>query len=60
MVSSAIWKKTCKSEFFKDYQNCTSPKDDRVQFEVFDYSRVCANYFKLYEKPCYYLLITET
>ena len=29
MVSSAIWKKTCTSEFFKDDdQNCTSPKDE--------------------------------
>ena len=28
MVSSAIWKKTCMSEFFKDDQNCTSPKDE--------------------------------
>ena len=27
MVSSAIWK-TCTSEFFKDYENCTSPKDE--------------------------------
>ena len=25
MVSSAIWKKTCTSEFFKDDQNCMSP-----------------------------------
>ena len=23
MVSSAIWKKTCTSEFFKDDRNCT-------------------------------------
>ena len=28
MVSSAIWKKTCTSEFFKDDQNCKSPKDE--------------------------------
>ena len=28
MVLSAIWEKTCTSEFFKDYQNCTSPKDE--------------------------------
>ena len=29
MVSSAIWKKTCTSEFFKDDRNCTlSPKDE--------------------------------
>ena len=28
MVSSAIWKKTCTSEFFKDDQICTSPKDE--------------------------------
>ena len=34
MVSSAILKKTCTSEFFKDDRNCTSPIG-RVQFEVF-------------------------
>ncbi len=28
MVSSAIWRKTCTSEFFKDSQNCTSPNDE--------------------------------
>ncbi len=28
MVSSAIWKKHATSEFFKDDQNCTSPKDE--------------------------------
>ncbi len=28
MVSSAIWIKTCTSEFFKDDRNCTSPKDE--------------------------------
>ena len=28
MVSSAIWKKTCSSEFFKHDQNCTRPKDE--------------------------------
>ena len=28
MVSSAIWKKICTSEFFKDYQNCTNLKDE--------------------------------
>ncbi len=32
MVSSAIWKKTCTSKFFKDDQNCNlkSLKDSRV------------------------------
>jgi hypothetical protein len=28
MVSRAIWKKTWTSEFFKDCQNCPSPKDE--------------------------------
>ena len=29
MVLSAIWEKhACTSEFFRDYQNCTSPKDE--------------------------------
>ena len=31
MVSSAIWKKTCTSEFFKDDRNCTSPKDESLK-----------------------------
>ena len=28
MVSSAILEQTCTSEFFKDYQNCTSSMDE--------------------------------
>ena len=28
MVSSAIWEKTRTSEFFEDYGNSTSPKDE--------------------------------
>ena len=28
MVLSAIWKKACTSEFFKDDRNCTSAKDE--------------------------------
>ena len=28
MALSAIWIKTCKSEFFKDHQNSTRPKDE--------------------------------
>ncbi len=50
MVSSAIWKKTCTSEFFKDDQNCTSPKDSLKNSRVYVF-------FKLHEKPYYYLLI---
>ena len=34
MVSSGIWKKTCTSEFFKDCQNCTSPKDECMFFQI--------------------------
>ncbi len=30
MVSSAIWKKTCTSEFFKDDQTITITKDDQT------------------------------
>ena len=30
MVSSAIWKKTCTSEFFKDDRNLKSLKNSRV------------------------------
>ena len=45
MVSSAIWKKTCTSELFKD-----------DQFEVFEkLTSVC--FSKLYEKTYYYLLL---
>ncbi len=39
MVSSAIWKKTCTSEFFKDDRNCTSPKDE-CNLKPFKTSRV--------------------
>ena len=49
MVSSTIWKKTCTSEFFKDDRNCRSPKDEC------NLKSVC--FFKLHEKPYYYLLI---
>ena len=28
MISRTIWKKTRTSEFFKDYQNNMSPKDE--------------------------------
>ncbi len=55
MVSSAIWKKTCTSEFFKDDQNCTSPKDE-CNLKSLKNSRVYV-FFKLHEKPYYYLLI---
>ena len=56
MVLSAIWKKTCTSEFFKDYQNCTSPKDECNLNDVFEKPMsVC--FFKLHEKPYYYLFI---
>ena len=50
MVSSAIWKKHARREFFKD------ESEGRVQFEVFEkLTSVC--FFKLHEKPYYYLLI---
>ena len=54
MVSSAIWNKTCTSEFFKDDRNDESK--GRVQFEVFE--KLTSVYFsKLHEKTYYYLLI---
>ncbi len=55
MVSSAIWKKTCTSEFFKEDQNCTSPKD-KCNLKSLKNSRVHV-FLKLHEKPYYYLLI---
>ena len=55
MVSSTIWKKTCTSEFFKDDRNCTSPKDE-CNLKSLKNSRVYV-FFKLHEKPYYYLLI---
>ena len=46
MVSSAIWKKKCTNEFFKDDPNLKSLKNYRVYV-----------FLKLHEKPYYYLLI---
>ncbi len=34
MISSAIWKKTCISEIFKDDRNSTSPKDECMFFQI--------------------------
>ncbi len=36
MVSSAIWKKTCTSEFFKDDRSKLHESEGRVQFEAFE------------------------
>ncbi len=47
--------KTCTSEFFKDDQNCTSPKDE-CNLKSLKNSRVYF-FFKLHERPYYYLLI---
>ncbi len=47
--------KTCTSEFFKDDRNCTSPKDEH-NLTSLENSRVYV-FFKLHEKPYYYLLI---
>ncbi len=55
MVSSAIWKKTCTSEFFKDDRNCTSQKEECNLTSLEKLTSVC--FFKLHEKPYYYLLI---
>ena len=55
MVSSAIWKKHARVTFFKDDRNCTSPKDE-CNLTSFKNSRVYV-FFKLHEKPYYYLLI---
>ena len=43
------------SEFFKDDQNCTSPKDE-CNLKSLKNSRVYV-FVKLHEKPYYYLLI---
>ena len=54
MVTSAIWKKTCTSEFQSLSQ--LHEFEGLVQFEVFEkLTSVC--FFKLHEKPPYYLLI---
>ena len=55
MASSAIWKKTCTSEFFEDDRNCTSPKDE-CNVKSLKNSQVYV-FFKLHEKTYYYLLI---
>ena len=48
MVLSAIWK-TYTSGFFKDYQNCTSPKEE-YNLKSLKNSRVYV-FFKLNVKP---------
>ncbi len=53
MVSSAIWKKHARVSFSKKIEIA------RVKFEVFEkLTSVC--FFKLHEKPYYYLLIIYT
>ncbi len=47
--------KTYTNEFFKDDQNYTSPKDE-CNLKSLKNSRVYV-FFKLHEKPYYYLLI---
>ena len=58
MVSSAILKKTRTSEFFKDYQNSTTPKDE-CYLRSMKNSRVRV-FSKLHEKSCYYFVIIMT
>ena len=54
MVSSAIWKKHARVSFSKTIKIARA--EGRVQFEVFEkLTSVC--FFKLHEKPYYYLLI---
>ena len=55
MVSSAIWKKHARVSFSKMIE-IARESEGRVQFEVFQkFTSVC--FFKLHEKPYYYLLI---
>jgi hypothetical protein len=58
---SVNWGKTCTSDFFEDYQTCTSPKDEcnlkslknsRVYVSPIDISY---GFSKLHEKPYHYL-----
>jgi hypothetical protein len=42
MVLSGILKKTCTSEFFKDNQNCTNPKDKLLINNIIDMKKLCA------------------
>ena len=54
MFSSTIWKKARMSEFFKDYQNSTSPKNEcYLRYEKLKSERFSI----LLEKSCYYQLI---
>ena len=55
IVSSAIWKKTCTSEFFK-YLNIARV---RKASAIWDLWKTYEWFFfsELHEKPCYYLLI---
>ena len=52
--------KTCTSEFFKDDRNCTSPKDEFSQFEVFginqsyEHRNNSSHSGELPTKPCSY------
>ena len=55
MVSSAIWRKHARVSFSKTIE-IARESEGRVQFEVFEkLTSVC--FFKLHEKPYYYLLI---
>ncbi len=55
MVSSAIWKKHARVSFFQR-RSKLHEFEGRVQFEVFEkLTSVC--FFKLHDKPFYYLLI---
>ena len=46
MDSSAIWKKhACTSEFFKDDQNCTSPKGKSLKMRECLFSQIAAAIF---------------
>jgi hypothetical protein len=49
--------KTCTSEFFKDDQNCTSPKDECNLKCLKTHDRASARFSKFHEKPYYYYLL---
>ena len=59
MVSSAIWKKTRTSEFFKDNQRSTSPKDE-CYLRSMKNSRVRVFFFQIARETVLLLIIINS
>ncbi len=54
VFSNCNLEKACTSQFLKDDQNCTSPKDE-CNLKSEEFTSVCF-LIKLHEKPCILLL----